>query len=246
MEIDCVFFKTAPLKKIILTLQLFKIRSSLTTMTQAAFLTQIEFFALLGSALIVSFIPYVRRPFLWAETFFHEISHGFMAAATGGRIAYFKINFDGSGYCRILGGWNILTCLAGYLGASVWGALIFLAARNSELSQGIPLAEILCAFIIICHLLWAKGLSSYITGFTVCIALYTPTILPLDYANHITALFGLHVCINAIKAPFELWYNPDKGDARELARTTLIPSYFWILAWGIFSSYTIYWLWQQS
>ncbi len=242
----CDFFKTGYLLFYFLNSQKAPITPIIFHMNNLTFMSNVEFFSLLMMAFVISVIPLIRRPFLWAETFFHEISHGLAAIITGGKIKDFKINFNGSGYCTTLGGWLIPISFAGYLGASIWGALIFLAAKSNALQLELPLSELIAGFIILCHLFWAKGFSSYITGTFICLALLLPTQILPEYTNYLLALFGLHICINAIKAPFELWHSQEKGDASQLARATLIPSYIWILVWGTCSSYTIFWLWQQS
>jgi len=50
-------------------------------------------------AFIIDYKPLLNLPFLWSETFFHEISHGLAALLTGGTIHNIALNFNGSGVC---------------------------------------------------------------------------------------------------------------------------------------------------
>jgi len=49
------------------------------------------------AAFIVDYLPFINLPFLWSETFFHEISHGLAALLTGGSIDSITLNFNGAG-----------------------------------------------------------------------------------------------------------------------------------------------------
>lgn len=59
----------------------------------------------------------------------HEVSHAAIAIATGGTIERIELSPLEGGACYCPGGNAFLTASAGYLGSSVWGGLMFTAAR---------------------------------------------------------------------------------------------------------------------
>ncbi|NLI76079.1 MAG: M50 family metallopeptidase [Candidatus Riflebacteria bacterium] len=73
----------------------------------------------------------VVYPVKLLTVFFHELSHGLAAVATGGSMHSIELTADQGGLCWTAGGiwWVILS--AGYLGSLVWGAgLLYAAAKT--------------------------------------------------------------------------------------------------------------------
>ncbi|MFN8375318.1 MAG: M50 family metallopeptidase [Anaerolineae bacterium] len=64
-------------------------------------------------------------PFRLFVTYVHEAGHGTMALLTGGRLLGFVVYADGSGVATTAGGARALILPAGYLGAALFGALLF-------------------------------------------------------------------------------------------------------------------------
>jgi hypothetical protein len=69
-------------------------------------------------------------PFRLFVTFIHEAGHGLAAIATGGRFIGFEINANGSGIATTAGGERALILPAGYLGAALFGAVLFYLANS--------------------------------------------------------------------------------------------------------------------
>lgn len=61
--------------------------------------------------------------------FLHELSHGLMAVATGGRIEAISLDWREGGETMTLGGSAFLTLSAGYLGSLLWGLLLVALGR---------------------------------------------------------------------------------------------------------------------
>jgi hypothetical protein len=59
----------------------------------------------------------------------HEMSHGFMALATGGKVVRIVIEADEGGYCETVGGIGELIVSAGYLGSMFFGGLLLYLSR---------------------------------------------------------------------------------------------------------------------
>lgn len=75
--------------------------------------------------------------------FFHELSHGLAAVATGGRMHSIELTADQGGLCWTAGGISWIILSAGYLGSLLWGSgLLWLAAKtrwDREIVQGLGL-----------------------------------------------------------------------------------------------------------
>ena len=81
-------------------------------------------------------------PLLWPlrlfVTFVHEAGHSLAALISGGQVAGFTISPDGSGVARTAGGYPALILPAGYLGAALFGSLLFfLTSRNPKWTRGL-------------------------------------------------------------------------------------------------------------
>lgn len=70
----------------------------------------------------LSLITYPLRLFV---TFVHESGHSLAALITGGRILGFIVSPNGSGLATTAGGWRWLVIPAGYIGAALFGSLLF-------------------------------------------------------------------------------------------------------------------------
>lgn len=79
----------------------------------------------------------VFYPFKLFVTFVHETSHGLAAILTGGYWDSFMVSPDGSGVAHTSGGFESLIVSAGYLGSSVFGALMLIAATRRGLAQSV-------------------------------------------------------------------------------------------------------------
>src|SRR5881628_2717733 len=64
--------------------------------------------------------------------FFHELSHGLMAIATGGSIQEIQVVAQEGGMCVTAGGNRFLILSAGYLGSLVWGGAILVLATRTK------------------------------------------------------------------------------------------------------------------
>ena len=88
---------------------------------------RIEFILLMAVAVVVSYLPFVNWPFMWVQTFFHEISHGVAALITGGGIVRIELDLIGSGVCYTQGGVRFIVSIAGYAGAALSGMMFYLS-----------------------------------------------------------------------------------------------------------------------
>ena len=88
------------------------------------------------------FLTATLAPLLWPVrlfvTFVHEAGHSLAALITGGEVIGFTISPNGSGLARTAGGYPALILPAGYLGAALFGSLLFfLTSRNPKWTRGL-------------------------------------------------------------------------------------------------------------
>ncbi len=123
---------------------------------------------------------YLHLPFSWLDTFLHEISHGLVAVLTGGEIIKIHLRLNGGGECHYAGGWQILVNFAGYAGASLWGAALYVGASSTatvsnRLAIGVLLLVLISAWsklVALFALLGLSGVVGYSVALAVGIALY--------------------------------------------------------------------------
>lgn len=88
-----------------------------------------------GLTLVLSFVPYaqvVTYPIRLFVTFIHESSHALAAVLTLGSVSSLTVDWDGSGLTYTKGGLNLLISSAGYLGTTLFGALLLLLAQRES------------------------------------------------------------------------------------------------------------------
>lgn len=76
-------------------------------------------------------------PFRLFVTYVHEAGHGTMALLTGGRFLGFEIFANGAGQALTAGGSRLLILPAGYLGAALFGAVLFYLTNTLRYSRSI-------------------------------------------------------------------------------------------------------------
>lgn len=142
-----------------------------TNLTDRSIRRQTIFVTLL--ALVTVFILWNIRelealvyPLRLFVTYVHEASHALAALITGGVVEGFTISPNGSGLAVTAGGSRAFILPAGYLGAALFGSMLFF------LSNRIPR--------------WVRGLSLLIGGFMI---VFTLAFARPDEVGSLTALF---------------------------------------------------------
>lgn len=210
-------------------------------MNRAAFL------AMVGAALVASEIPLIGLPLKWVETYFHEISHGLAALATGGRIMLIQLNYNGSGLLGSIGGWPIVISFAGYVGASLWGLAIYRVASGATPNAGRLWSAALAGCVAVSVLLWAQGVETLVIGGLIIGIFVMATLVHRFGVAHIALAFlGVSVALSALRAPLVLLVVGGKSDAANLAELTLVPRIVWIALWAAFALFVLYRMWRRS
>ncbi len=199
------------------------------------------------AAFILDYIPFVNLPFLWSETFFHEISHGIAALITGGSIHNISLHFRGSGLCTTSGGIHFIVTFAGYMGSALWGLLIYLIADKLSPVSSKIMVSIMVAMLLVTLILWARDISTVI----ILIVLLLMYGLPLYKSLWISVksfiqLVGIFVLLDAIRSPLYLLDGRDLGDGASLSNQTMLPEIFWVALWFLIALGCLYYLWVMS
>src|SRR5579883_3155868 len=87
------------------------------------------------ATLVLWWAPYsnvILYPIRLFVTFVHESGHALMAIATGGSVESLTVRSNGSGVTMTLGGIPWLVLSGGYLGSTVFGALLLQVGRISR------------------------------------------------------------------------------------------------------------------
>lgn len=206
---------------------------------------RLVFLGMVAGALLLAQIPVVHWPFSWMETYFHEISHGLAALATGGRVVKIELHWGGSGLCWTQGGWSWLVTWFGYAGAVVWGAMLYWSATAADHRQAPVLAGGLLTLLGGSLLLWARDV------ITILVLLVIMAVIALQWRWQSASLLrwllqfsGVYVLLSAVRAPLALVDGRHLGDGATLANKTHIPEIFWVAQWEIIALATLWLLWR--
>ncbi len=103
----------------------------------------------------VSFFSWFAYPLRLFVTYVHEAGHALAAIASGGEVVKFTVSPNGSGLATTIGGSRALILPAGYLGAALFGAILFYTINRFP---GVVknLATVLGGALIIFTILYAR------------------------------------------------------------------------------------------
>ena len=216
-------------------------------------LTHLAFFR--QRALVVALIAFVVALILWNVpqldfilypirlfvTFVHEAGHGLAALITGGHFESFRIYQNGAGVALTSGGSRALILPAGYLGAALFGAVLFYVAntvpfpRTIALILAIMVAALALLFTEVLSTAWLVGLGMAL----VLLALWrfadrSVNLLVLDVLAILTglnAVLDLFALINNSNASLGALRNDAAAFSAEVA--PLVPAFVWAALWAV-------------
>lgn len=193
-----------------------------------------------SESLSVSAITYPVRLFV---TFVHEAGHSLAALLTGGEVSGFKLSPDGSGQAQVAGGSLALIAPAGYLGAALFGSLLFYVTnripkwtRGLSLLMGLAIIALSLSYALPDQ---AGNVTALITGIgfgvgLIALGWFAPRTINVFLLTTLAILTGLN-------AVFDLWLlvrNPGVGaGANDAARfsseiTPLLPTAVVAFLWA--------------
>lgn len=212
-------------------------------------MSALRFWLLLLVAAALSALPLIGLPLRWAGTFFHEFSHGLMAAATGGDIVRIVLRTDGSGLCVFTGGWGVPVAFAGYAGAPLWGLGIFaLASGDSQRDDAPILAGLLGGTVAITALLYARDAVTIVISALLVALLLLPLRRRWRNGRALQAgleVLGLAVMLDAVQAPLALFGLSGRHDGADLAAHTWLPAPLWAGLWCVLAGACLWLAWRR-
>ncbi len=181
----------------------------------------------------------LTAPLRLLNTHLHEMCHALAALITGGKPNQIVIYADGSGVTESYGGWPFFILQAGYLGSTVVGVILILAARSATNSR--RALVVLGVSLGVGLLLWVRGQSAGIAAGVLFVAsLVAASRIKSPVAvRWICACVGLLQVLSSLRAVADLIYvtkeRSGESDATLLASMTHIPAMVWCLFWAVAS-----------
>lgn len=170
--------------------------------------------------------------------FFHELSHGITAIATGGRIVEVQINSMQGGLCLTQGGSRFLTLSAGYLGSLILGGLLLLSASHFK-RKNIPCLVLgLVLFATTIYYVRPVIGFGFFFGAVVGIGFVAAAQkLPNEINGIVLTVIGLTSTLYAVlDIKSDILDRPGaRSDAAMLSELTGIPTLLWGAAWMLVS-----------
>lgn len=188
--------------------------------------------------------PLVLYPFRLFTTWVHECGHAVMTLLVGGHVSSIVIAPNGAGLTRSLIPQSRvaqgLVASAGYLGASIVGCALMIAARGKK-AHGILWG--IGAFMLLTLIIWMRnllGATVALIGGVALIALSRRA--SGSVSSFVLSLLAVQVALNSvfdIRVLFML--NGGHSDAETMARLFLLPAWIWASLWMAISVGLLTW-----
>ena len=202
-------------------------RSALKTLLLACAVTVALWFVPVASLAL-----YPVRLFV---TFIHEGSHALTAFLTGGQAYRIVVQPDASGYTMTVGGWQILIVMAGYLGATAYGAgMLALARRPISARAILGVSGLLIAGL---DLLLVRNLFGFGWGIVIAGGLLLAAKRLPPRGAELTAMFlGVQCVVNALYdlktlVGLSTSYGGPVSDAVLMSQVIPLPPVVWAVFW---------------
>lgn len=186
-------------------------------------------------------LDFILYPFRLFVTYVHEAGHGSMAILTGGQFVRFEIFPNGAGQASTIGGLRWLILPAGYLGAALFGAVLFYLTNRLHYNRAISI--ILGVGLIIFSVLFGGLLT---TAFLVGIGFGLALIglgWYVKYEDVHKIVLDVLAIMTGLNAVLDIWFlvgssgaslGSVQNDAAAFSRDVapLIPAAVWALVWA--------------
>lgn len=202
---------------------------------------------------IISKLPFsswIFYPFNLLATYLHESSHGIMAIITGGKLLEFTISSNTSGLAYTSGGIRFLISSAGYLGTTIWGALLLFSILNKASEKKILIS--LSLFLFIFTILFSGNFIAFLTGIGFSIFFYLLLkIKNTNITNIIIYIISIELCLQSFNDILNLIFLSKtniRTDAHSLSESFygIIPPVLFAIIWAIISIYIYYLVFKIS
>jgi hypothetical protein len=145
----------------------------------------------------------VLYPIRLFVTFVHESGHATMALATGGMVDWMRVHADGSGVTETRGGIPLLVISGGYVGSTLFGALLLQIGRISRSANwGKITLWALAIYVVTITLLWAHTpwTDAFTPGAGIGLAIVLALLarfMPARGAAFVVSFLAVQCCLNA-------------------------------------------------
>ena len=189
--------------------------------------------------------PLVLYPFRLFTTWVHECGHAVMTLLVGGHVNSIVIQQNAAGVTsslipqsRVAQG---LVASAGYLGASVVGCALMIAARGKKSAHGILWT--IGAFMLVTLIVWMRNLFGAIV-----VLIWSVGLIALSrkgsgaVPSFVLNLLAVQVALNSVFDIRVLFLLHDAhSDADTMARLFLLPAWTWASLWMLISIALLIW-----
>ncbi|MEZ4668066.1 MAG: M50 family metallopeptidase [Anaerolineae bacterium] len=186
-------------------------------------------------------LDFILYPFRLFVTYVHEAGHGTAALITGGRFQGFEVMSNGAGQAITAGGTRWLILPAGYLGAALFGAVLFYINNRFHYSR--LLAVALGVGLIVFSVWFGRiALLSLVVGIAFGAVLILLGLRANDYVNGF--VLNILAMLTGLNAVLDVWLLINNSDANlgtirndaaafsaEIA--PLIPGAVWAFLWAL-------------
>lgn len=196
------------------------------------------------------FLPYsdvLLYPLRLFVTFIHESGHALSALAVGGDVDWMRVEPNGSGVTmtRTASWWLWLVYSSGYLGTTVFGALMLIIGRVGRSPQaGRITLCVTSGYIFVVTLLWAHN--PFTNGFTFLAGMVLAALLfaaarycSLKAATFLAGFLAVQCCLNALGDLRILLYlttnHQGDNDAVFISKAYGLPPTMWAALWAVTS-----------
>jgi hypothetical protein len=187
----------------------------------------------------------VLYPFRLFTTWVHECGHAVVTLLVGGHVNSIAIERNAAGVTssliprsRVAQG---LVASAGYLGASIVGCALMIAARGKKAAHGILWT--IGAFMLVTVVLWMRNLFGVIVVLmwsVALIALSKKASAPVS--SFVLSLLAVQVALNAVFDIRVLFLiQGGHSDAATMASLFLLPTWTWASLWMLISMVLLTW-----
>ncbi len=186
----------------------------------------------------LGFILYPIRLFV---TFVHESGHGLAAIVSGGHFVNFTVYSNGAGVALTTGGSPLLILPAGYLGAALFGAVLFYAVNTVPFPRTISL--VLAVLVAAITLLYTQALSTaWLVGLGMALVLAllwrfadrSVNLLVLDVLAMLTGLNAVLDLVNVIThSGASMGGVRNDAAAFSAAVAPIVPPVIWAILWAV-------------
>lgn len=204
-------------------------------------------FQVLMVLLIISVLgwhaPYISTilyPFKLFTTIIHEACHALAARFTGGNVAIIQINPDEAGVTSTIGGYEPFVTSAGYLGASMFGALLIWLGRTPETAKTV-LQSIGIVILSLTIFYGGGSIFSFLTMLAIgAVLLLVSQKCSTRVCHGLLLMLAVQTTLQAsFQIQYLLYQSANSmgvmSDALHMEKLTGVPSLVWTISWAIIS-----------